>query len=147
VLGSNVLKSDDGGYNWSTLCNPNLNQTTAVLAHPTNSSIVYAGGGMPAVVSRSTDFGHTWSLISPNFFSIGNVDRLVMDRNNPNTIYALVSGGDVRIYYAGYKSTDGGVSWNWFGLEASALAIDPGNENILYAGTNGAGIFKSTDGG
>jgi hypothetical protein len=30
---------------------------------------------------------------------------------------------------------------------ASALAIDPGNANIVYAGTNGSGVYKTTNGG
>ena len=30
---------------------------------------------------------------------------------------------------------------------ASALVIDPGNANIVYAGTNGSGVYKTTNGG
>ena len=43
-----------------------------------------------------------------------------------------------------------GGHWIDVGLantEVYALAIDPSNPNILYAGTFGAGVFKSTDGG
>jgi len=61
-----------------------------------------------------------------------------------------------------YKSTDGGETWRiantgieWYGdiPSVSALAINPSNSNVLYAGTynpddrHGIGVFKSTDGG
>jgi hypothetical protein len=40
--------------------------------------------------------------------------------------------------------------WTSIGLEGGiiqSLAIDPGNSNIVYAGTREDGVFKSTDGG
>jgi photosystem II stability/assembly factor-like uncharacterized protein len=51
-----------------------------------------------------------------------------------------------------FKSTDGGATWSGTSLGSTvwALAIDPQNPNILYAGTEsfyGGGVFKSTDGG
>ena len=41
-------------------------------------------------------------------------------------------------------------AWSSIGPEGGwiyALAIDPTAPNTLYAGTNGGGVFKSTDGG
>jgi hypothetical protein len=41
-------------------------------------------------------------------------------------------------------------TWTLVGLggyTVYAIAVDPNNANVLYAGTAGAGIFKSTDGG
>jgi hypothetical protein len=49
-----------------------------------------------------------------------------------------------------FKSTDGGATWSSTSLTRTvwALAIDPQNPNILYAGTERWGrVFKSTDGG
>jgi photosystem II stability/assembly factor-like uncharacterized protein len=34
-----------------------------------------------------------------------------------------------------------------YGGSVNSLAIDPKNTQVIYAGTNGDGIFKSTDGG
>ena len=34
-----------------------------------------------------------------------------------------------------------------YGGDVDCLAIDPSNSPVLYAGTDGSGIFKSTDGG
>jgi photosystem II stability/assembly factor-like uncharacterized protein len=77
----------------------------------------------------------------------GNVQSLVIDPQNPNTLYATGSAG-VGIL----KSTNGGASWRAinFGLTSTAvssLAIVPQNPSTLYAGTSGSGVFKSTDGG
>ena len=44
---------------------------------------------------------------------------------------------------------DGGGSWSDLSLsdtDVRALAIDPATPATLYAGTNGDGVFKSTDG-
>jgi len=55
-----------------------------------------------------------------------------------------------------YKSTDGGISWRYssngliyyaLGIEIYSIAIDPSNTQILYAGTNRLGVFKSLDKG
>jgi photosystem II stability/assembly factor-like uncharacterized protein len=77
---------------------------------------------------------------------------LVADPNN-NLVY--YSGGD---YYDGVnyqmavsKSTNGGGAWMRSVLTAGggftyALAVDPSNSNVVYAGGN-PGLFKSTNGG
>src|SRR5580698_3640513 len=67
---------------------------------------------------------------------------VTVDPQNPNTLYAT-SGNLLR-------STDGGVTFNALKLPSSqieTLAINPANDNILYAGTFDQGILKSTDGG
>src|SRR5207247_391505 len=49
-----------------------------------------------------------------------------------------------------FKSSDGGGSGthtSMTGVDVRALAIDPLTPTTLYAGTYGAGVFKSTDGG
>src|SRR5262249_39880149 len=61
-----------------------------------------------------------------------------------------------RIYAGGmignvfFKTTDGGLSWSrrQFGSPAVyviAVAVDPLSPNIVYAGTQNEGLFKSTD--
>jgi photosystem II stability/assembly factor-like uncharacterized protein len=72
------------------------------------------------------------------------------------TIYVATDSGGV------WKTTDGGSTWSpksdfMPSLYMGAIALDPGNPSIVYAGTGnennqlnffwGAGIYKSTDGG
>ena len=48
------------------------------------------------------------------------------------------------------KTASAGVEMTWPGAEGGtiqALIIDPNTNTILYASTNGGGVFKSTNGG
>src|SRR4029077_1906032 len=63
----------------------------------------------------------------------------------PRRIYAGAMVGN-----AYFKSTDGGLTWSRrrFGSPAVyviAVAVDPLSPNIVYAGTQNEGVFKSTD--
>jgi Abnormal spindle-like microcephaly-assoc'd, ASPM-SPD-2-Hydin len=89
----------------------------------------------------------------------GMVTDIAIDPRNTTdrTIYIAANDGGV------WKSTDGGSTWtpetdNQVSLSTGALALDPANPSIVYAGTGaqpvatngfvkGAGILKSTDGG
>jgi photosystem II stability/assembly factor-like uncharacterized protein len=70
--------------------------------------------------------------------------------SHPNT---LVFSPDGNIVYAGinsglFKSMDYGYSWNWIlGGSFYALAVNPSDPEIIYAGTNSEGIYQSIDGG
>lgn len=100
----------------------------------------------------------TWSELGPNN-KAGRTRALLIDRNNPNVIYAGgVSGGL-------WRSTDGGATWTLIfptaeNYAVSALAQDI--NGIIYVGTGegfgvvggvangstsfiGNGIYKSTD--
>ncbi|HEX2834514.1 MAG TPA: hypothetical protein VHW00_15995 [Thermoanaerobaculia bacterium] len=77
----------------------------------------------------------------------GYVNVLTVDPKNPAVVYAGAPGGGI------YKSWDGGQ--NWFRINrglatntavVGAIAIDPVDTNIVYAGLNG-GMYKSTDAG
>ena len=50
-----------------------------------------------------------------------------------------------------FKSIDGGASFvlkfEEFISKTSSVQIDPAHHNVLYVGTEGDGVFKSTDGG
>lgn len=64
---------------------------------------------------------------------------------NAAAIYAATTNGV-------FKSTDSGATWNLAnagltGISVFSLAIDPSNDETVYAGTFGNGVFKSTDGG
>ncbi|NJL33856.1 MAG: hypothetical protein HC893_08345, partial [Chloroflexaceae bacterium] len=82
----------------------------------------------------------------------GRVKAIEFDPTNPNTVYVATATGGM------WKSTDGGQSYtslmdNVPELAIHAMAIDPTNSQIVYAGTGelgnfyGDGVLKSTDGG
>ena len=137
-----VFKSTNGGTTWTEI-NSGLKTTDQAISMAidrTSTATVYVGtryGG----VFKSTDGGANWASagMPAEFISV-----LVIDPATPTVIYVATSGGV-------FKSIDGGGSWNASnsGLPSSvhAVAIDPQNPSILYAGTWYDGIFKSTNGG
>jgi photosystem II stability/assembly factor-like uncharacterized protein len=81
--------------------------------------------------------------------SIGRVYGMVVDENNPSTMYAF--GLDQGIY----KTTNSGGGWTQMNsgltnIQVQAMALCKNGSQVLYAGTApGAndGVYKSTNGG
>jgi photosystem II stability/assembly factor-like uncharacterized protein len=126
------------------------NKVVTLAIDPQTSSNLYAGvngdegcGGL----FKSVDGGMTWSGIGKAYSC---PTALVIDSQNPSTVYAATWDGDGVI-----KSIDGGTTWAPVGFGKSgvtALALDPQNSQTLYAGVLAFAIgtstlFKSTDGG
>jgi photosystem II stability/assembly factor-like uncharacterized protein len=65
---------------------------------------------------------------------------LVIDPETPSVIYAGTSGGV-------FMTTDGGENWTsilagMFHHNVTSLALDAHNSKIVYAGTEGGGVFR-----
>lgn len=99
-----------------------------------------------------SSFPQQWGIVS------GRVRAIAVHPGDPNTVYVGASAGGI------WKSTDGGASWHDIGrgmesLSFGAIAIDPQNPSIIYAGSgeailyfnhvtfDGRGLFRSTDAG
>lgn len=125
-----------------------------------------AGIKRPDFQAKVPTVGAAWTAIGPNagidpeiagtHKVSGRTTAIAPDPGVPNTLYIGAAGGGV------WKTTDGGSSWipltdQQPSLAIGAIAVDPNNHNIIYAGTGeannsqdsyyGAGILKSTDGG
>jgi photosystem II stability/assembly factor-like uncharacterized protein len=136
-----VFKSTDGGRRWTPM-NSGLPFgcicVSALAVDPVNPETLYVSAGG---IFRSTDGGASWigtSLTTGAF-------ALAIDSYRPAIVYAATSIGV-------FQSTDGGATWTAVSnglprIPALVFAIDPGDSDVLYAGTEGRGIFKSTDGG
>ncbi len=96
-----------------------------------------------------------WSAIGPNNLA-GRILCLAWHPTVANTIYAGTASGGL------WKTVDGGANWGPLtddlpSLAIGAIALEPGNPNVIYIGTGegsfnadavyGAGVFKSTDAG
>jgi hypothetical protein len=96
-------------------------------------------------VYRSSDLGATWSADSAGMGKM-QVHDLVADAVNHAIVYAATDSGV-------YKSVNSGANWvrSNTGLPAGtavrALAQDLAHTGLLFAGTFGGGVFKSTDAG
>jgi len=96
---------------------------------------------------RSTDGGLSWTLVAIN----GSGRDILIDPTNPRRVFITVWAGVLR-------STDGGATWDMIrrGLpkdqQVGALAWDPGDRQVMYAGLRaspltGSVIYRSTDEG
>lgn len=134
---------------------------TAVVIHPSNPQIVYAGtanGG----VWKSTNFCQSWVSVFDNQ-NTSSIGALALDPVNPEIIYCGTGeSNSLRSYYPGtgmYKSTNGGASWSFSGLANTYsfgnVVVNPLNTQIIYAAALGStrrknierGIYKTTNGG
>lgn len=152
-----VFKSTDGAATWS-LASDGLEGRPALalaLAHdPKTAGTLYAGTSQG--VFRTTNGGARWTAANggSSLLADGTIDALVA---TSSAVYAHV--GDVLGREAGiFKSADGGASWSRLdlgrsGIVVTALAADPMNPLVLYAGVKDTGplfeigVLRSADGG
>ncbi len=96
-----------------------------------------------------------WTQLGPANIG-GRTRALLIDPVDPSIMYAAGVAGGV------WKTINAGASWQAIGdllpnLAVCSMAFEPGNSNVIYAGTGeglfngdmvrGAGIFKTTDAG
>ena len=175
---SGIYKTTDGGASWFAVNNGlGINRNIRkIVIDPTDSNTLYVGiegydEGLATVqggIYKTSDGGQNWVRIDTNPPQPSVLD-LAIDPSSTNVIYSASRehyDHTQQVMYLGsvYKSTDGGSNWtrlnSGFGdsdnLNVGALAINPQNPEIIYAGTfddnfhdesSGRGIFKSTDGG
>jgi photosystem II stability/assembly factor-like uncharacterized protein len=170
--GNGLYKSDDGGRTWRNVGLKTSEHIGRIAIDPKDSNIVYVaaqgplwGPGGERGLFKTTDGGKTWKNIL-NISENTGVTDVVIDPNDPNTIYAaayqrrrhmwtLINGGPES---ALYKSTDAGATWNKLraglptvDLGRIGLAISPVDSNVIYATVEAAdrrgGIFRSGDRG
>jgi photosystem II stability/assembly factor-like uncharacterized protein len=100
-------------------------------------------------------FDYTWEFAGPTNIG-GRITDIAVHPDSPETIYLGAASGGV------WKSTDDGANWEFsfdgvYFISIGDIAIDPNNENVIYAGTGesnassfsfrGNGIYRSNDAG
>lgn len=177
ATGGGVWKTTDGGSNWTNISDKYFGGSIgSVAVAPSDESVIYVGEGEATLrgnvieglngMWRSEDGGKTWKNIGIK--DGRHIVKIVVDPRNADVVWVAVMGhlfgpsSDRGIY----KTENGGKSWkqvlfvnNQTG--ACDLIMEPGNPNVLYAGTwtvkrtpysmesggAGSGLWKSTDGG
>jgi uncharacterized protein (TIGR03437 family) len=134
--------STNGANSWAQVSLPGPAANGGVIRFifdAVKSGMLYAigrenGNGAPYLL-KSTDGGGTWSQISAPFQELGPV---VADTIRAGHLYLL----SANLFY---RTSDAGVTWQSFpfpGGYVSAMAVDPGNPNIILAGS-----YRSNNGG
>lgn len=104
---------------------------------------------------KGKEFDYEWEFAGPTNIG-GRITDIDVHPDSPETIYLGAASGGV------WKSINNGISWEYMFedidiISIGDLAIDPNDENIIYAGTGeansssysfmGNGIYKSYDAG
>lgn len=150
VVGSagRIYRTSDGGQNWEDVSS-NLPPSTilkSIAVHPTDFNTVYLGGS--AGLYKTTNGGvNGWNILNAGLGGGPGSDirSLSIAQSSPNTVIAGTGNGI-------YKTTDGASNWTATGTVSTtdilSVAIDPGNEQIMYAGTQGGDkLYRSSNGG
>jgi photosystem II stability/assembly factor-like uncharacterized protein len=170
--GDGLWRTTDAGRTWTLMGLKETRHIARVRVHPTNPDIVYVGalghafGNNPERgVFKTMDGGRTWNRILFRNDSTG-VSDLIMDPNDPNTLYAafwhayrrpwmLNSGGEGGGLF---KTTDGGATWTEItanrGLPRGiwgkvGIAVSPANSRRVWAiiEHDSGGVYRSDDAG
>jgi photosystem II stability/assembly factor-like uncharacterized protein len=146
-----VYESHDGGGHWQQLAEIAGRDDLvldSILVDPRRPSTLLVGawllGKADGGLYRSTDSGHTWSLI-PGMMG-QSIRALARSESQPSTIVAGTLAGV-------FCSYDSGETWRRISPpenveihEVESIAIDPKDPNIIYAGTWHL-PWKTLDGG
>lgn len=131
----------NGKWNNYKLTDSELGCIYNIAIDPTDGNIVYASGEADgkSVLFKTTDGGSNWNNITDNTFG-RYLKEIAIDPTNTSILYAAASS-------ALYKSMDAGASWIKKDCQgATAIVINPDNNNVLYAGTYVGGVWRSEDG-
>lgn len=135
-----LIASYDEGLTWIELGEPGITFIRQILVHPSDTMTIFCLSGILGL-RKSTDYGATWRTVLGTVGIDG--ESMVTDPLRPDTMFVgNFSGGQV------YRSMDRGETWERRGTAGEnlcALAIRSDSSNIMYAGTGGGRISKSTD--
>ena len=131
-----IFRSIDGASTWQKVLpftsNPGL---TGLVIKSSDSTIVLAATSSDGLM-KSIDGGDTWSQLTPDG------SGPIAYTSDSAKLYAAI-GGQFKV------STNDGKDWTILStLPAGfcSLAVDPGNDQVIYAGAQGS-VVKSIDGG
>jgi photosystem II stability/assembly factor-like uncharacterized protein len=151
--GASVSTSRDGGATWSSsqfdyYCSDFCAESITTLAlDPSSPSTIYAGIDADydypgfAELFKSTDGGTTWKQSDTGLVLWSSVYSIAVDPQDSQRVFAGTNAGS-------YLSLDGGLVWKQVSASVSrAMAFDPWNRQVAYAGTEKDGVLRSTNSG
>lgn len=136
-------------------------RTVGAVGIPSQPNVFFIGvnnGG----VWKTTDAGRTWKPIFDDQ-PTGSIGDIAIAPSDPNIIYVGSGEGlqrpDLSTGDGMYKSTDGGKTWQHFGLregqQIAGISVDPRDPNRLFVAVLGhpygpnteRGVYRSINGG
>jgi photosystem II stability/assembly factor-like uncharacterized protein len=163
------FRSTNGGDTWEGL---NYDPATfaewcAVEIDPSNSERVLISDEHQGVLLLSSDGGDTWRMVfrhpganASDFRQRHGFKAIAFSPSHPAIVYAgmrresrNIDEGLADPSFGVYKSADGGLTWHEANdtqianQNINVLVVDPGNSDVVYAGTVRKGVLKTLNGG
>ncbi|KAF6822324.1 glycoside hydrolase family 74 protein [Colletotrichum musicola] len=144
--GSSFYRSTNTGASFATA--GSLSGATSIRhveAHPAKAGDVWVS--TDAGIFHSTDYGSSFSLVST---ALTNTNKVALGRGSGSNwnVYAFGTGSAGRKLYG---SSDLGASWvdlqgsqSFGAIDGAKLAGSGNEENLVYVGTNGRGVFYAS---
>lgn len=137
-------------------------RVTAVAGHAAQPSTFYFGGTGGGVF-RSDDNGASWRNITDGQLPVGSIGAIKVAPSDADVIWVGTGSAAVRsnvsIGKGMYRSTNGGTTWSFAGLEKvgaiADMVVHPTNADVVYVAAVGnpfgnnpdRGVFRTRDGG
>ena len=138
------LRSNDAGKNWKAIKWFD-DAVSDLKINPIDPRIMYLST-FNSGVFKSNDKGQTWQKLeeSDGFWESKDIETLVMDKNNPDTLYTGSRRGFL-------KSYNGGQTWQKLNiiippesLTVQAIALDLLNPSFIYYAAGNV-VYRSQD--
>lgn len=152
-----LWRSDDGGERWDAVTLPRspVSRLSAMGASALPPARLYVTAWEPCRMTFvSADGGDTWQEYQgPELCSYAPLDStLVASPRHPDVLYLARAHDRPEVY----RSDDGGQTWRRLSdvpggytpsVGVNDLAVDPRDDDHVYAATWGAGVYETVDGG
>jgi photosystem II stability/assembly factor-like uncharacterized protein len=136
-----VALSTDGGFTWTRAGDLPNTQFYEIAFDPSRPERLYGGTQDNGTVRTLTGAADDWTRILG-----GDGFYVVIDPEDPNTIYAETQWGDLRrsqTFTPSFVSVTTGIDPNEKANWDTPLVIDPNDPAVLYTGTNR--VYRTTD--
>jgi photosystem II stability/assembly factor-like uncharacterized protein len=150
-----IYASSDGAQSWTKLGNAGLmGFKNSLFVAPSNGNVLFIVKDIRGI-ARSRNGGYAWMPVDYGLPKSANQDAyaqsMVIDPTNENIVY-LGTGWGYSNGNGVYKSIDCGEKWtranqNMTDYVITALAVNPKQPQIIYAGTESGELFKSINSG
>lgn len=158
---------EDASYEWGNVPIGGGGFVTGMAIHPTEKDLMYVRtdvGGAFRWDAAQQSWKQLLTFLGPDEVNQYAVDGIALSKTNPELVYAALGGLAWGIGSDIYKSTDRGETWSKTNLNkmnlggdqvtpdgnerviGESLAVDPNNEDVVYAGTRSDGLWVSQDG-
>jgi photosystem II stability/assembly factor-like uncharacterized protein len=152
TVGSGLWLSRDGGHSWRRIGRGLSGESRifGLAVHPEEPHTIFAGADDG--LYQSHDGGQSFERLSSPMDGL-DVWKIAFDPSDPDTVFAGTRPAAL------FRSRDGGESWQRLTADiaeecpnvgvprVTALAVDPADPDIVWAGIEVDGVRRSLDGG